>query len=153
MEQAGLGTLHHDTYFARMAAGLDDKARILDHLLPGSVLDLGAGDGRFVARLRDAGWDAVGLDASASAVRRSGGLVRQGLIQDADALFAPGGFDNVVLPSVLHEVWSYSPEPPGTGHAIGPSPRRRGCCGQAAGSSCATGSGRTTPTPSAASGS
>ena len=27
------------------------------------------------------------------------------------------------------------------------------CCGQAAGSSCATGSGRTTPTPSAASGS
>ncbi len=109
MDQAGLGTLHHDTYFARMAAGLGDKARILDHLLPGSVLDLGAGDGRFVARLRDAGWDAVGLDASASAVRRSGGLVRQGLIQDADALFAPGGFDNVVLPSVLHEVWSYSP--------------------------------------------
>lgn len=106
----GLGTLHHDTYFARMAASLGDKARMLDHLLPGSVLDLGAGDGQFTAKLREAGWDAHGVDASAAAVERSGGIVRLGDITDADNLFKPGTFDNVILSSVLHEVWSYAPD-------------------------------------------
>lgn len=105
---APLGRLHHDTYFGRMRAGLDDKAQLLDHLAPGTVLDVGAGDGSLVRLLRDHGWDATGLDASAAAVARADGLVVLGEARELESRFPAGSFDNVVFCSSLHEIWSYA---------------------------------------------
>ncbi|MGC3955974.1 MAG: methyltransferase domain-containing protein [Propionicimonas sp.] len=104
---ASLGTLHHDTYFDRMRAGLGDKAQLLEHLVPGTVLDVGAGDGSLVRVMRDQGWEATGLDASPAAVARSGGLVTLGEAGELAELFVPESFDNVVFCSSLHEIWSY----------------------------------------------
>lgn len=104
---ATLGALHHDTYFDRMRAGVGDKAQILDHLVPGSVLDVGAGDGSLVRVMRDHGWAATGVDASAESVARAGGLVSSGRAEEISARYPAGSFDNVVFCSTLHEVWSY----------------------------------------------
>lgn len=104
---AALGRLHHDTYFARMRAGLGDKAQLLDQLVPGSVLDVGAGDGSLVRVMREHGWDATGIDASAAAVTRSAGLVSLGDARELATRYQPGSFDNVVFCSSLHEIWSY----------------------------------------------
>ena len=102
-----LGVLHHDTYFDRMRASLGSKTKLLAWLAPGTVLDVGAGDGSLVRLMRSAGWDAVGLDAAETSVERSGGLVRYGRAEDADQVFAGRTFDNIVFCSALHEVWSY----------------------------------------------
>lgn len=107
-----LGVLHHDTYFDRMRSSLGSKMKLLHWLVPGSVLDVGAGDGSLVAAMRAEGWDAIGLDAADTSVARSVGRVRQGRAEDADQVFAGRTFDNIVFCSALHEVWSY-----GDGHA------------------------------------
>ncbi|MCW5624674.1 MAG: dihydrofolate reductase [Burkholderiales bacterium] len=102
-----LGTLHHDTYFERMRASLGDKAQLLDHLVPGSVLDVGAGDGSLVRVIREHGWQATGIDASPESVARSGGLVALGYAEELADHYPAGSFDNFVFCSSLHEIWSY----------------------------------------------
>lgn len=108
---SGLGTLHHDLYFERMRSSIGDKARILDFLRPGSVLDVGAGDGSLVRAMREGGWDAVGVDASPEAVARSEGMVQLGRADGLVEALGDRRFDNVVFCSCLHEVWSYSDAP------------------------------------------
>ncbi len=102
-----LGTLHHDLYFDRMRAGIGDKAQLLEHLVPGRVLDVGAGDGSLVRVLLDHGWAATGVDASPEAVARAAGLVSHARAEEIASRFPSGSFDNVVFCSSLHEIWSY----------------------------------------------
>lgn len=106
-QATSLGTLHHDTYFERMRSSIGDKAQVLDHLAPGTVLDVGAGDGSLVRVMREHGWAATGIDASAAAGARSGGLVGLGYAEELSAHYPAGSFDNVVFCSSLHEIWSY----------------------------------------------
>lgn len=112
-----LGTLHHDLYFQRMAASLGDKMRLVAHLRPGAVLDLGCGDGVLLAALAGLGYTGVGVDASPEAVDRAEAklsgvgvpVVQADLTRASELLAALEGrrFENVIASSVLHEVVSY----------------------------------------------
>jgi SAM-dependent methyltransferase len=98
-------------YFERMAASLGDKARIIQHLVGSSVLDVGAGGGELAATFAGAGFSVSALDASPV----SGARLRmvqdvesvQGLADQAPQLFADRTFDNIVCSAVIHEVFSY----------------------------------------------
>lgn len=104
-----LGTLHNDLYFQRMAASLGDKARLIDWLVKGPTLDVGAGDGALVAAMQQANGDrAYGLDASGESVARSNGLVRLGTSPGIGIAFPGMMFSNVVMSAVLHEIFSYN---------------------------------------------
>ena len=103
-----LGVLHNDTYFTRMASSVGDKIRLLDWLVPGPVLDVGAGNGALVAAARTYGHDAIGVDASTKAVARSDGLVIHGHAPGLTTLFGTEPrFANIIFCSVLHEIDSY----------------------------------------------
>jgi len=72
---------------------------------PGSLLDIGAGRGRFVAHARAAGWDAAGIEPSLRGVegaRARGVELRRGTIGDAEV--APGSLDAATLWHVLEHV-------------------------------------------------
>jgi SAM-dependent methyltransferase len=65
-----------------------DRMRFLSHLRPGArVLEVGAGDGKLVAAMREAGLDARGIDpspAACEAARRIGVEVRNLGVDDAE---------------------------------------------------------------------
>lgn len=72
---------------------------------PGTLLDIGAGRGRFVAHARAAGWEAGGLEPSlrgAEGARALGIELRRGGIADAD--IAAGSLDAATLWHVLEHV-------------------------------------------------
>lgn len=84
----------------------------LNMVPPGSVLDLGCGDGLFLEMLQRKGFEAEGLDASSEAVKK---CIAKGLkAQVYDFTHKPlpyedNSFDSVVLLDVLEH--TYSPEP------------------------------------------
>ena len=90
-----------------------DKLRFLSGLSPGSrVLELGAGDGRFVSRLTEAGFEARGIEPSEGAVasaRARGASVELATVEELD--LAPASLDAVVVWHVLEHVrdpaWSW----------------------------------------------
>ena len=72
---------------------------------PGTLLDIGAGRGRFVAQARAAGWEADGIEPSLRGVegaRARGVELRQAGIDDADV--APGSLDAAALWHVLEHL-------------------------------------------------
>ena len=84
-----------------------DAVRAFRHLRPaGRLLDVGCGNGRFVAEMQRAGWRAVGLDIDLRAVDfgRAAGLdVRVERLEEHAASHA-GRYDAVVLSHVLEHV-------------------------------------------------
>lgn len=76
-----------------------DRMRFVGGIRPGGrVLELGAGDGRFVARLARAGYEASGIDPSASAARAAaaiGAAVERAGAESAEV--AEGSLDGVVI--------------------------------------------------------
>jgi SAM-dependent methyltransferase len=76
-----------------------DLMRFLRDLPPGaSVLELGAGDGRFVARMEAAGYDAWGIEPSPggrAAAAAIGARLEPGTVEDAEV--GPRSVDAVVL--------------------------------------------------------
>lgn len=104
-------------YFDQMASALGDKARLADHLVPGTVTDIGAGGGELAGYMAsrphiDHVWAAdispQSLERLRTAYRADDGLtVVEGSF--AAAFDAAGGqVDNIMLSSVLHEVYSYA---------------------------------------------
>ena len=74
----------------------------------GAMLDIGCGNGRFLLRMRELGWDVQGVDFSPTAVevcRRHGLTVSHGDLRDAQ--FPDCGFDLVTARHVIEHV----PEP------------------------------------------
>ena len=73
---------------------------------PGTLLDLGSGDGRFVERMRGAGWDAVGVEpdpvAAAESRRRYGVRILVGTLEDID--LRPESFDAITASHVIEHV-------------------------------------------------
>jgi SAM-dependent methyltransferase len=107
-----------DRYFVRMGSARDDKARLLDHVRPGRIVEIGPGGGVVLDLLADRfpTSEVIGIDASATVVaaleRRRIAEGRRWTVQLGDAFdlasrVAPGTVDSVVLCSVLHEVYSY----------------------------------------------
>jgi len=77
----------------------------LDSATKGKLLDLGCGDGRFLALMRAAGWDVTGIDTDLAAVKNARELgipVVAGNI--ADAAFPEASFDAVTLSHVIEHV-------------------------------------------------
>lgn len=74
----------------------------------GRVLDIGAGRGEVLAAAREAGWEAVGVEPSASfadhAARVSGAEVRREPVERCG--FAEGSFDAVILSAVLEHLYN-----------------------------------------------
>ncbi|WP_130617783.1 class I SAM-dependent methyltransferase [Dyella amyloliquefaciens] len=71
---------------------------------PGRLLDVGCGNGVFLLRARDAGWQVQGLEpdpAAASAARAAGLDVVEGTL---DTFQAPGSFDAVTSSHVIEHV-------------------------------------------------
>jgi SAM-dependent methyltransferase len=83
-----------------------DKLRFLRGLAPHSrVLELGAGDGRFVSRLGHAGFEARGIEPSEGAVRMArarGARVERATVAELD--LEPASLDAVVVWHVLEHL-------------------------------------------------
>ncbi|HYL80321.1 MAG TPA: class I SAM-dependent methyltransferase [Candidatus Acidoferrum sp.] len=87
----------------REAAGLVAASR--NGSGPGRLLDVGCGFGAFVARMRERGWDAVGLDPSRTAVAAAtdrGRPVRLGTLDGVQS--ARGVYDVVTMFYVLEHL-------------------------------------------------
>lgn len=103
-------------YFDRMAAAAGEKFELIDHIVSGSVADIGAGGGELARQMREqsqisAVW---AIDNSVDSVRRldqiRGIHTLFGSTERLDEIAFFAGINNVVFSSVLHEVWSYAPE-------------------------------------------
>jgi 2-polyprenyl-3-methyl-5-hydroxy-6-metoxy-1,4-benzoquinol methylase len=85
------------------------RAMFLHDCSPGKLLDVGCGDGGFLAKMRTRGWQVAGLDFDAKAIANAEQL--HGLkLQTGDlisARFAAGTFDAITMNHVIEHV----PEP------------------------------------------
>lgn len=106
---------HDKTYFDRMSTSIGDKVRILEHLIPGRVLDVGAGGGELSFALNSSPYyEAVAIDGSSAAIDRirfnyPGIESHHSMVADLLDIFEESSFDNIVCSSILHEVYSYTP--------------------------------------------
>lgn len=106
------GRRGYRVYAAGMEASAGDKAKILRHVRPGVIVELGCGSGTVLALLRRAFPKStlVGVDLSERMVRRCrrrfpGVTIRKHDV--ARRLFDDGSVDTIVMCSVMHEVFSY----------------------------------------------
>lgn len=104
-----------DRYFDRMASSLGEKERILDWVLRGHVVDVGAGGGEFTAALAALpDVHATAIDQapeSLERLRRSTAFASEyGVAGQGTAPFTDEPADTVVFNAILHEVYSYSPD-------------------------------------------
>lgn len=99
-------------YFQRMKSSLGDKSAILDYLVPGTVLDFGAGGGDLSESIRLHNYDVIAVDGSPAAIQK----IRenypnvnavQSMGHELLQHFSENSFDNIVCCSILHEVYSY----------------------------------------------
>ncbi len=115
-----LSRLYRDEYYGRAGARalswdgarralhavvMRDRCRSARGVEPGRALDVGCGDGDFLAHLRRRGWEVIGLELSAAAAGRArerGLEVREVELEGAG--FAPASFDLVTLWHVLEHL-------------------------------------------------
>lgn len=102
----------NELYYQRMASSVGDKARLLQHLTGTSVLEIGFGGGELLDILHEEGYLVYGLDASAvsesKVINKPYGVrTVEGFADEIKASFGDTKFDNVILSSVMHEVFSY----------------------------------------------
>lgn len=110
---------HDSTYFARMAASLGDKEKLLEFVSQGKILDVGAGGGELAEELRLRGNEVYALDGSSEAIKRIEENFPKvhavtGYTHELDALFEPASFDTIICSSILHEIYSYGDPVNGT---------------------------------------
>lgn len=111
-------------YLTSMNASHADKARLLEYVVPGTIVDVGPGGGALLELCADrfASSRIVGIDASAAVcetLRAAQGERKRYEIVQGDAfrmpeLFGEGELSTVIFCSVLHEIYSYVPwgDPP-----------------------------------------
>lgn len=107
-----------------MAGSLAEKTDLVDHLVPGSVVDVGAGGGDLAAQMAAQShithvW---ALDHSVDAMTRLQEISTiDPIYGDVTRLAELGPVDNIVFSSVLHEISSYAPQ----AQPFGPEGSRR----------------------------
>lgn len=102
----------NELYYQRMASSVGDKARLLQHLTGTSVLEIGFGGGELLDILHEEGYLVYGLDASPVSESKVinkpyGARTVEGFADEIKVSFPDTKFDNVILSSVMHEVFSY----------------------------------------------
>jgi SAM-dependent methyltransferase len=101
-----------DSYGASMDAALEAKVADIEPWLgKGLVVDRGCGTGAFMRYLAGRGRKVVGIEISDELSRKHPGVIQANVM---DPVFAEGFVENIVLSSVMHEVYSYngySPSP------------------------------------------
>lgn len=98
-------------YFRRMAGSLAEKTDLVDHLVPGSVVDVGAGGGELAAQMaaRSHITTVWALDHSIDAMTRLNEINSINAVHgDVTRLAEFEPVDNIVFSSVLHEIYSYA---------------------------------------------
>jgi SAM-dependent methyltransferase len=108
----------YEVYAQGMEAGAADKARLLAHVRPGIIAELGCGSGAVLELLRRGFPDSqlMGVDLSPEMVERCRRRFPGLEIRRHDLtlpLFDDGTVDTIVLCSILHEVYSYNGYDPG----------------------------------------
>jgi SAM-dependent methyltransferase len=109
---------NESSYLSTMNAARSDKARLLDFVKPGVIVEVGPGGGVVLELLaeRFAGSRIVGLDASAAVVaahqvnvgtREVGFEMVHGDAFKLPSLFPERSVSSVIFCSVLHEIFSY----------------------------------------------
>lgn len=94
-----------DAYGAAMDAALEDKAKDIEPwLVPGLTIDRGCGTGALMNHLAKKGHKIVGVEVSDTLSKGRVGVVMADVL---DPVFADGFASNIILSSVLHEVYSY----------------------------------------------
>lgn len=102
-------------YFDRMSASIGDKVRILEFLVPGKVLDVGAGGGELSYALStNKDYQVIAIDGSPAAIERMNHNYPNieahcSMVSNLLEIFEEETFDNIVCSSILHEVYSYEP--------------------------------------------
>jgi len=110
-----LAETQDEIYFNRMRSSIGDKTRMVEYLLPGTVLDVGSGGGEFAVAVQDGGWEVVTLDGSAEACAHAHALgieTVQAFTHEMADIFPEESFMNITCSSILHEVYSYGSDEP-----------------------------------------
>jgi SAM-dependent methyltransferase len=95
-----------DAYGASMDAALGAKVRDIEPwLVPGLVVDRGCGTGAFMRHLAARDRKVVGIEISDEFCREAAGVIQASVLEP---VFADDFVANIVLSSVLHEVYSYA---------------------------------------------
>lgn len=113
--------LHNETsYLSTMNQNVDDKSKVLQHIVGDNVLDIGPGGGIMLDLMEDAYPEKriVGIDVSENVIQelnkkkvrenRSWDVVK-GDAFDLGSHFAEGEVDTIIFSSVLHELFSFVP--------------------------------------------
>lgn len=97
---------HFDSYGASMDAALNSKIKdIQPWLVCGTIVDRGCGTGSLMKLLASRNRKIVGIDSSDALTTKLHGVINANL---TDPVFADGFVDNIILSSVMHEVYSYN---------------------------------------------
>lgn len=102
-------------YYEQMKSSIVDKFRLIDHLVGETVLEIGFGGGDLTMEMLYNGYDVYGIDSSIISLQKAQApmIKRQKEKMflcdafDAFKFFKGMKFDNIVLSSVLHEIFSY----------------------------------------------
>src|SRR5579863_3610276 len=102
----------YEVYAAGMEASAADKAKMLEFVRPGRIVDLGCGTGTVLELLRRRFGESqlIGVDLSPEMIDRCTRRFPGAELRRHDItlpLFDPGSVDTFVLCSVMHEVFSY----------------------------------------------
>ncbi|MFA6433250.1 MAG: class I SAM-dependent methyltransferase [Elusimicrobiales bacterium] len=113
-EPEAAGALYQAAYYRKMRGlskfletlFLRERRRAVERFkkAPGTLLDLGCGTGEFAAAMRDAGWDAAGVEPSPAAKENAAGADKIYRRDLPDLKFPAGSFDAVTLWQVLEHL-------------------------------------------------
>jgi SAM-dependent methyltransferase len=96
----------YDSYGASMDAALESKVRDIEPwLVPGLIVDRGCGTGAFMRYLASRNHKVVGVEISDALSREEAGVIQANVMEP---VFADGFVENIVMSSVMHEVFSYN---------------------------------------------
>lgn len=102
-----IGLYGHLVHYTGLSERRQDLlTRHLDGVKPGSLLEIGCGDGSFLSVARERGWKTTGVDsdpqAAQAALKKYGIVVQVGRIEDCD--FPREHFDLIVMNHVIEHV-------------------------------------------------